>query len=469
MAARLVAGTVVTMDPARRVIRDGMVAVEGDRIAAVGPAAEIASRWPGAERLGGADAIVLPGFVDCHTHSTQPLLRGLVAGELPMIYRLYIPADMALSPEEAGVASAWCAAQLVRSGVTTLCDFQTDVPPETEDATLAAIHGVGPRVALLRSHGDQKARHAALYAQISERSEIAARAGEAEADLRRTEALMARHRDDPMTWIGVCPSNLLSFSETYFREAHALAVAEDARLHVHAARDREEVEFSLAVFGCRPVERLAEMGVLDARTVIVHGMLTTAREVALMGEARASVAHSAVEVANILARVPDVPGMRARGIRVGLGCDNAANDMWEVVRAAWLLHLTGRGIETYDPEILPEADVLAMATCEAAAALGIDEEVGSLEPGKLADLQILDGGAVHLAPVQDLLPELVRNATRAEVRTVLVGGRTVLEDGVHVGCDLPVLRERAVAVAGRLKALIEPRRYRPTTERRLCC
>ena len=469
MADLIVTGTVVTMDARRTVIGGGAVAVAGDRIVAVDAADELLARHPEAARSGGANAIILPGFIDCHSHSTQALMRGLVAGEWPMIYRLYIPGDMALAVEEAATASAWCATQLLRSGVTTICDFQTDVPPETEDAVLDAIHGVGLRVNLLRSHGDQKGHHAALYAQISDRSSRTVRTGAAEADLCRTEALLARHRDDPMTWIGVCPSNLLSFSDTYFREAHALAAASGARLHVHAARDREEVEFCLSMFGCRPIERLAELGVLDHRTVIVHGMLASAREVRLMADARANLAHSAIEVANILARVPDIPALRAQGIRVGLGCDNALNDMWEVMRGAWLLHLAGRGIETADPAILPEADVLAMATCEAAAALGIDAEVGSLEPGKRADLQVLDAGAVHLQPVQDLIPELVRNGTRAEVREVFVGGRRVLAGGLPERVDLPDLRARASAAAARLAPLIAPRRYTPTTARRLCC
>ena len=468
MFDRLVSGTVVTMDPARRVIRDGMVAIAGDRIAAVGPATEIAPRYPDARRLGGSDAIVLPGFIDCHTHSTQALLRGLIAGELPMIYRLYIPADIALTAEEAADASAWCAAQLVRSGVTTICDFQTDAAPEVEDATLAAIQGVGPRVMLLRSHGDQRAHHAALYSQVRDRSSLSVLEGVAEADLARTADLIARHRDDPMTWIGVCPSNLLSFSEGYFRQAQVLAHDAGTGLHVHAGRDREEVEFSLALWGRRPIERLADLGALSPRTVVVHALLASAREVRLMAEAGVAVAHSAVEVANIMSRLPDIAALRAQGIRVGLGCDNALNDMWEVVRAAWLLHLTGRGIETYDPAILPEADVLAMATCEAADALGIGAEVGSLEPGKRADLQILDGAAPHLAPVQDLLPELVRNAGRAEVRTVLVGGREVVTDGA-LAADTERLRARAVAAAARLAPVIEPRRYTPTTARRLCC
>ena len=124
---QIVSGTILTMDGARRVIADGAVAIRDGTIVAVGPAVEIDAAYTAPVRRGGPDAIVLPGFLDCHTHATQALLRGLIAGELPMIYRLYLPADMALSPEEAHVAAKLCAAQLARSGVTLVCDFETNV------------------------------------------------------------------------------------------------------------------------------------------------------------------------------------------------------------------------------------------------------------------------------------------------------------------------------------------------------
>ncbi len=169
-------------------------------------------------------------------------------------------------------------------------------------------------------------------------------------------------------------------------------------------------------------------------------MLASANEIALLGAARANLAHSAVEVANILARVPDVPLMRRLGVKVGLGCDNAVNDMFIVMHSAWLMHTVTRGIAGYDPDVMNEGDVLAMATSEAAAALGLSDRLGSIEAGKAADLVILDGGALHLGPVQDLMPELVRAGSRAEVDTVLVAGRPVVEGGAVTSVDVPALR-----------------------------
>ncbi|MCB1487412.1 MAG: amidohydrolase family protein [Bauldia sp.] len=467
----LVAGTVVTMDGDSRVISDGAVVVDHGRILAVGKRSELTDSFRPARTLGGGDAIVLPGFIDCHTHSTQSLLRGLIAGELPMIYRLYVPADMELSLDEAYVATKLCAAQLVRSGVTTVCDFQTNVPPEYEYAVLAAMGEVGVRCNLLRSHGDQESHHAALYSQIRDRSWRRERIGEAEHDLRRTEEMIAEYATDGMVEIGVCPSNLLSFSDDYFRLAHDLVERTGARMHVHAARDREEVEFCLSLFGRRPIERLDDLGVIDRNLVVVHGMMATASEIKLLGDGHASLAHSAVECANILNRVPDIPAMRTAGVTVGLGCDNAVNDMFIVMHSAWLLHTVTRGIDSYDPGVMDEVDVFGMATSEAARALGLDGRVGSLEVGKAADLSVLDGGAAHLGPVQDLVPELVRFGSRAEVTTVMVDGKVVVEDGQHTAIDLEALRAAAAPIAERLDGLIAPRRYQAPSGRRrfLCC
>ena len=162
--------------------------------------------------------------------------------------------------------------------------------------------------------------------------------------------------------------------------------------------------------------------------------------------------------------------MRRLGVKVGLGCDNAVNDMWIVMHSAWLMHTVTRGIAGYDPGVMDEADVLAMATSEAAAALGLGQQLGSLEPGKAADLVILDGTAPHLGPVQDLMPELVRGGSRGEVRTVLVGGRAIVEGGALASIDLPALQAEAAGIARRLDALVAPRRYTvPTGRRRLCC
>lgn len=469
-AELLVRGIVVTQNAVRQIISDGAVAVAGDKIVAVGPWETVSHHYPEARRLGGEHQIVLPGMVDSHTHPTQSLLRGLIGGELPMIYRLYLPADQALSPDDAYTAARLTAAQLAKSGISTVCAFETNVSPEQEDAVLQGIAEVGLRCNFLRSWSDQDSHHAALYSQITDKSWRRRSIGKAEKDLQRTEELLHRYANDQMVFIGVCPSGLTGFSDEYFRLAHSLAQRENVRMHVHAARDREEVEFCLSVFGRRPIEQLAKLGVVDHHLVVVHGMLASSNEIALLGGGRSALAHSAVEVANVLAHVPDIPAMRRAGIRVGLGCDNAVNDMFIVMHSAWLMHTATRGIALYQPDIMREENVFAMATDEAANVLGLETQIGSLEAGKGADLVVLDGATAHLGPTQDLIPEIVRCGSRAEVRLVMVAGRVIVEDGMLISLDFAALRAKAAEIAARLKPLVMSRRYTPLSDRRrLCC
>jgi 5-methylthioadenosine/S-adenosylhomocysteine deaminase len=239
-----------------------------------------------------------------------------------------------------------------------------------------------------------------------------------------------------------------------------LARRTGAKLHVHAARDREEVEFCLGVFGRRPIEQLSALGIVGEQLVVAHAMLATDHELCLLGRGRSAVAHSAVECLNILNAVPNVRQMRELGITVGLGCDNAVNDMFSVMRGAWILHTATRGISGYDPEILDAGTILAMATRDAGVLLGLDRHIGTLEPGKRADFVVLDGAGPHLRPSLDVLVELVRYACRGDVCEVLVDGRLVVEDRRLRTIDLERIEEKADAAVARLRPLAAKGRYR---------
>ncbi|HKZ07957.1 MAG TPA: amidohydrolase family protein [Methylomirabilota bacterium] len=457
----IVLGRIVTQNPRREVLADGAVAVAGGDIVAVAPREEVLATHEGRRTLGGPRAIVMPGMIDTHTHCTQCFVRALTANELPMIPRIYVPAQRSLTPPQAHATVRLIAAQLLRAGVTTLCDGT--VIGAHEAPTLEALEEVGIRACVARGAPDQDFQHAALYSQLGERSSVSPRAGEAEAELARTAAFLDRF---PPTGPGlirgaVNVSALPSFSETYFRLAAALARERGATLQVHVARDREEVELALSVWGRRPIERLADMGVVDGHLVAVHAVLATGPEIDLLARGGASLTHSPMECVYNLNAVPDVQRFRAAGVPVGLGCDNQGNDMLATMRATLLIQGAVFGIPRYEPDLLTADDVLDMATIEAARVLRWDERIGSLEPGKAADLTVLDGGAPHLFPTQDLVTELVRFASRAEVTDVLVNGRVVLEAGRLTTVDLERLRGEAAGGAAHVLRTVEGRRYRP--------
>ena len=188
----VVTGRVVTMDARRTVLADGAVAIRDGDIAAVGERADVLARHPAARVIDRPGAIVIPGLIDTHTHMLQALVRGLVAGELPMILRLYVPAVSALTPAEAHTAATLCAAQLLSSGVTTVCEGAGASSPEQLAAVLDAVDAVGIRCNVTRGAPDQDFHHAALYTQVRERSWRRVRESEAERDLVVTEELLRR-------------------------------------------------------------------------------------------------------------------------------------------------------------------------------------------------------------------------------------------------------------------------------------
>ncbi len=457
----LVLGRVLTLNGSRDVLLDGAVAVKDGEIVAVGPREAVLRTHEGRRTIGGPRAIVLPGMIDTHTHCTQCFVRALTANELPMIPRVYVPAQRSLSPAQAHATVRLIAAQLIRAGVTTLCDGT--VIGAHEEATLAALHEVGIRACVARGAPDQDFKHAALYSQLTERSSVTPRTGEAAAELERTAVFLDRYpaRGPGLIRGAVNVSALPSFSEDYFRLAATLARERGATLQVHVARDREEVEFALSVWGRRPIERLADMGIVDPHLVAVHAVLATGREIDLLAEGGASLTHSPMECVYNLNAIPDVQRFRNAGIRVGLGCDNQGNDMLATMRATLLIQGAVWGIPRYEPDYLTADDVLEMATIEAARVLRWDDRIGSLEAGKAADVTVLDGDAPHLFPTQDLVTELVRFASRGEVTHVMVNGRLLLDEGRHTTVDLEKLRVEAEAGANYVHGVVAGRRYRP--------
>lgn len=457
----IVTGRIVTMDARRRVLEDGAIAVKNGAIVAMGTTGDIAKRYTAARMLGGPAAIVLPGFIEGHTHCTQCFVRSLTSNELPMIPRIYSPAQRSLNAEQAGITVKLIAAQLLRAGVTTMCEGTLN--PAHEPAIVQAIEETGIRCALARGAPDQDFHHAALYEQLRSKSWLKKRPGEAEADLAHTEDFLRRYpaRGKGLIRGAVNASALLGFSETYFREGAAIARKNDATLQVHVGRDREEVEFCLSIWGRRPIERLADLGVIDEHLVAVHAVLASEREIELLAEGKAALAHSPVECVANMNAIPNLPRFRSRGIRVTLGCDNQGNDMFVAMRAAWLIHGAKFGVGAYDPEFLTAGELLAMATIEGAQALRLDDLTGSLETGKAADIVVLDGNAPHLLSMQNLPSEIVRFATRGEVQQTIVAGRVLYDRGELTTIDLPAIAAQAREGAEYVRGIVGERRYKP--------
>jgi 5-methylthioadenosine/S-adenosylhomocysteine deaminase len=460
----LAEGTVITMDPARRVIRDGAVAVDEGRIVAIGKATELRGRYAAERTLGGTRKFVIPGLIDCHNHLAQALVRDYAVEDLPNIYRIYIPCEMALDAHDAAVCARFGITQLLRAGVTTVAE--TTFTEEHEDAIAGEILETGIRAAMARGQGDRISRLASNYDQVEGTSTYEDDPGKLEEDVARTEEFFRRWTQDPGRLIRPWVNNLgvPSCSDERFLRTKEIGERYGTGMMVHINRDREEVELAISLFGERPIEHLYRIGALGPGFVAIHAMLTTDREIEMLSETGGGVAHAPVVCTDIVSAVTKVPTMRAAGVIVGLGCDTVINDILKVMRIAYIMHAVETGIRMFDPFGFTTEDAFAMGTIDAARLLRWEHEIGSLEEGKAADVVVVDGDNVRLTPAYNPVGTLVRYATGTDVESVLVAGRLVVDGGRVLTVDEPALLDEAERVGRMLGRVLEPRRYRPLPE-----
>jgi 5-methylthioadenosine/S-adenosylhomocysteine deaminase len=457
----LIEGTVITMDGARRVFRDGAVAVRGDRIVAVDEASELRERYEPARRLGGRRRMVLPGLIDCHNHLAQALVREYALEDYPNIYRVYIPCEMAMDETDAEVSAKFGISQLLRAGVTTVAE--TTCTREHEEPIAQTVMETGIRCAMARGLGDRTSRLASNYEQIDERSTYSDDPGLLREDLAITEEWLERWSAEGDGRLRPWIHNLgvPSCSDDRFLATQELARKHGTGVMCHINRDREEIELAFSLFGERPIEHLNTIGALDDRFLAIHAMLTTDREIGMLAETGTAVAHAPIVCTDIVSAVTKVVSMRAAGVTVGLGCDTVINDLFKVMRIAFVMHGQASGIPLYDPVALTTEDAMTMATIDAARALRWDDEIGSLEAGKAADVVVVDAENTRLTPAYQPVGTLVRYAVGTDVESVVVAGRVVVDDGRVLTIDEGPLLDEAVHLGDKLGAVLGPRRYRP--------
>ncbi|MGH8956905.1 MAG: amidohydrolase family protein, partial [Microbacterium sp.] len=354
---KLITGTVITMDPERRVIRDGAIAVNGERIIAVDSAQQLRERFRAERTLGGPRRFVLPGLIDCHNHLAQALVRDNALEDLPNIYRIYVPAEMAMDADDAAVSAHVGIAQLLRSGVTTVAE--TTFTPEHEESIARSVMDTGIRCAMARGVGDRRSQLASNYDQVEERSWYEDDPGARREDLEITEEFLSHwtERGDGRLRPWINNLGLASCSDERFLEARELAERYGSGTMTHINRDREEIELSVSLFGERPIEHLYRIGALGPDFLAIHAMLTTDREIGMLADAGAAVAHAPIVCTDIVSAVTKVVAMRQQGVHVGLGCDTVINDLFKVMRHAFVMHTQATGIPLYDPWSLTTEDV----------------------------------------------------------------------------------------------------------------
>lgn len=452
----VVNGRVITQNAAREVIENGAVAIADGRIEAVDTTAALTAEYD-ADRVVDADGgAVVPGLINAHTHVSDVLLRGAFAADRGLydwLYNVKRPGSVAMTPDEHAVAAALYCVEAVRSGVTTFVENDTEIVWDDratieakldvyETAGIRNVYGAGfadspPDGAFEALLADYQARNPDTMHPPADRFAV-----ETDRAIAETEALIDEYHGSAGGRQSVWPTPIVLASSTArgLREAYRLAEAHDIRTTMHIA----EAEVEEAGAGLSSVEYLRNVGYLGDRTLLGHCVQIDDRDVRLLAETGTSVAHNFMANMRLATGFAPVVEMIDAGVTVALGTDNTnlndtVNPLGDV-RAAAGAH---KGYHR-DPGVIPAAKAFDMLTIDGARAIGREDDLGSLEPEKRADLAVVDLDHPHLTPCPDPVFALVNAVQGFEIDTVICDG-----DVVMAGRDVAAFDEDAVMADAR--------------------
>ena len=401
---------VVPVEPAGVVLERHAVALRDGRIEAVLPADAAAARYPGSEAIELPEHALIPGLVNTHTHAAMALMRG-IADDMSLMRWLHEhiwPAEARhMSPQFVKDGTLLACAEMLRGGVTCFNDMYF-----FPEAALEAALEAGMRASL----GMIVVEFPSAYAS------------DPDDYLQKGLALRDRYRDHPLLSFCLAPHAPYTVSDATFRKVAKIAGELYVPVHIHVHETQEELERSQAEHGARPLERLRRLGLLGPALIAVHAVHLSEDEIGLLARHGASVAHCPSSNLKLASGFAPVAKLLAAGINVALGTDGAASNnrldlMQEMRQAALLAKAVAR-----DAEAMPAHVALRAATLGGAAALGLDARIGSIVPGKAADLAAVRLAGPDLAPCYDAVSHLVYAAGREHVSHVWVAGRLLLRD-----------------------------------------
>jgi cytosine/adenosine deaminase-related metal-dependent hydrolase len=428
------AGTVLTVDGDRRVLSDGAVAIDGDRIVAIGDGPGIVATHPDAELIHAPDGILLPGLIDVHGHAGHSLVRTLGGDDLGAWMQACEQIYLHGSTEDFWHADALLTAvERLRFGTTTglsmlggAGDTIRSDDPRDGAAHVAGVREVGIRDVMVVGPGAPPFPKPTTDAASGERIESTL-----EAQLATLAALVEEHHDaDTMLVAATFPT--LSLEDLRDSDWEALLAAARS-----VAVIAEEGDLLVVQDGHRADTVIAtdRLGLLSDRSLLSHSVDLGEQEIALLAERGSSIAHNPSAIYSQFGRCP-VPELLDAGVTVALGSDATAPDRSaDIFRHMFQMTRYHRA-DRRDPALFPPGRVLEMATIDAARALGMDSTIGSIEVGKAADMVLVDAGRPHLTPLTHPVHQVVYHATGADVEVVIVGGRVVVEDGVVTTVDV---------------------------------
>ena len=430
-------GTVITVDANRRVIERGSVAVDGRDIVAVGPAADIGSRFRARDTIDAAGSVVMPGLINTHTHAPMVLFRGL-ADDLALmdwLQKYIFPAEAkTVSPEFVRAGTRLAALEMIESGTTTYTDmyyFEEEIARVTKAAGLRGVLG-----------------ETIIQFPVPDAKTPAD-------SLARTERFAKEFAGDELITPAVAPHAMFTLDADTLKASRALADRLKIPVIIHLAETTDEVKTSTDKYTATPTAFLESLNFWGPRTLAAHAVHMTPADIAILARRGVGVAHNPESNMKLASGIAPVEAMRKAGIRVGVGTDGAASnndlDMFEAMRQTAFLHKLVGG----DPRAIPAPVALEMATIDGARALGMDRAIGSLEAGKRADLLVVSMASARQTPMYDPVSHIVYVTRGDDVSTTIVNGKVLMRDRKVLTLDRRAVLAEARQFAEKVRAAVK--------------
>lgn len=416
-------GIVLTMDDQNTVFDQGMVAVSGDSIHWVGEqcSAPVFSAKTTVDARGG---IISPGLVNGHTHAAMSLFRGL-ADDLPLMTWLndYIfPVERRMDEDFVYTGSLLACAEMILSGTTTFCDMYL-----FEEATARAAHEAGMRCIVGEVFYDFPSPN---YGDIDN-------------GFHYVEGMIEHWREDPLVSIGIEPHALYTCTPQLLKRAGSLAERHNLPIITHIAETTTEIEEIHRRYRKTPFRHLHDLGLLNSRLIAVHCVHVEDEDIVLLAESGVRLVTTPESNMKLASGTARVKRYQDAGLTVGLGTDGcASNNDLDMFGEMDTVSKLGK-ISTMDPTAAPAQVVYKMATIEGAKALGMEKSIGSIQPGKKADIIIIDTNSPHMTPMYEPFSHLVYTANGGDVTHSIIGGRLVMENRRLLTLDIQNVLEAA--------------------------
>ena len=417
---------IVPVEPRGQVLADHSMAIQSGNILALGPSGDIRGRFTAAREFTLMDHAVIPGLINMHTHAAMSLMRGL-ADDLPLIAwlneHIWPTEAKHVSREFVFDGTLLACAEMLRGGVTCMNDMYF-FPEAAARATLRA----GMRASL----GVIVIEFPSAYAS------------DADDYLHKGLATRDEFKGEPLLAFTIAPHAPYTITDKTFTKVVTLAEQLQCPIHVHIHETVGEIAGSVKEHGLRPLARLQKLGLLGPNLIAVHAVHLCETEIAEMARQGCHIAHCPASNLKLASGFAPVARFVDQGINVGIGTDGAAsNNRLDVLGEMRLAALLAKGVANR-VDAIPAPEALAMATINAARALGMDNRVGSLAPGKAADIVAIDLGTLGTSPCFDVISHLVYAADRQQISHVWINGELKLANGSLTDLDIQEIMAKAL-------------------------